>query len=108
MPRLVVSERAGQRETTRLGARVAAAREIEIDEMRPPEAGVALDDEDGMAADDDRQRDPGQSRDGFRPEARRVDDDRRVDALARGGLHTGDAVARRAGGRNPTRARRGR
>src|SRR5256712_3470041 len=96
MPRLGVGERPGQGEPTRLGARVAAACEIEIDEMRPPEACVALDDEDGMAPDDDRQGDSGQPRDGRRPEPSRVDDDRGVNALARGGLHTGDAVTCRA------------
>jgi len=64
--------------------------------MRPPEGGVALDDEDGMAADDDGKGDPGQARDGSRPEAGRIDDDRRVDALACGRLDAADAVGRRA------------
>src|SRR2546426_8390418 len=68
-----------------------------LDEMRPPELGVTLDDEDRMATDDDRERDAGEPRDGGGPEPRGVDDDRRVDAIARCGLDAGDAIARRTG-----------
>src|SRR5262245_21658948 len=93
---LVVGERAGQGEAAALGTRVAAAREVEVDEVRRSEGRVALDDEDGVTADDDRQRDAGQLRDGLRPESRCVDDHRRVDALARRGLHARDAAAGRA------------
>src|SRR5262245_35383423 len=93
---LVVGERAGQGEAAALGTRVAAAREVEVDQVRRSEGGVALDDEDGVTADDDRQRDAGQLRDGLRPESRCVDDHRRVDALARRGLHARDAAAGRA------------
>src|SRR5437870_12383689 len=96
MLRLIVGKRAGQRETPRLGTRVAAAREIEVHEMWPPEPRVALDDEDGMAADDDRKRDAGHPRDGARPEPGRVDDHRSVDAITRGCLDRSEE--RRGGG----------
>src|SRR5207249_3672827 len=65
----------------------------EIHEVRSSECCIALDNEDGMPADDDRELDPGQLRDGSGPEARRVDDDRRLDALAGGGLDAGRPVA---------------
>src|SRR5439155_546485 len=59
------------------------------------ELGVTLYDEDRMATDDDRERDAGEPRDGGGPEPGGVDDDRRVDAIARRGLDAGDAIARR-------------
>src|SRR5256712_1916687 len=96
MLRLVVGKRARQRETACLGARVAAAREIEVHEVRAPEPGVPLDHEDRMAADNDWKRDSGQARDGAGPEAGRVADTGRVEAVARRGLDAGDAVASRA------------
>src|SRR2546426_7957035 len=65
-----------------------------LDEMRPPELGVTLDDEDRMATDDDRERDAGEPRDGGGPEPGGVDDDRRGDAIARCGLDARDAIAR--------------
>src|SRR5204862_471685 len=68
---LVVGERAREREVAGFRAHVAAAREVEIDAMRG-RLRVALDDEDGMPPDDDRQRharEPGNVR---RPQSRCV------------------------------------
>src|SRR5262249_16418616 len=86
MLRLVVGEGAGQREAPGLRTCVAAAREIEVHQVRWPEPGVALDAEEGVPADDDGERAPSQLRGGAGPEPGRVDDARRLDALARGGL----------------------
>src|SRR6185503_7826596 len=96
---LVVGERAGEGESAGLGPRVAPAREVEIDEVRASEGRVALDDEDWMSTDHDRQRDAGLVCDGRRPESRRVDDHWCVDAFARRGVDAGDA-ARRATNRH--------
>src|SRR4029077_16490576 len=63
------------------------------------EGSVALDDEDWMSTDHDRQRDAGLVCDGRRPESRRVDDYWCVDVLARRGVDAGDA-ARRAANRH--------
>ena len=73
--RLVVGERAGQREAARLGFHVAPAVEVEVDDVGPAEAGIALEDEDRMSADDDGQLDPGETREGRRPEPGRIHHD---------------------------------
>ena len=66
--------------------------------MRGAEGRVALDDEHGVAADDDGQLVPGQTRHARRPEAGGVDDDGRVDAVARRRVDAGHPAARLADG----------
>jgi len=63
VPRFVIGEGTGQREVAGLRTRVCSAGEVEVDEVRPPAGGVALDDEDGVAPDHDRQLDAAGVRD---------------------------------------------
>ena len=91
---LVVGERAREREVPGLGAHIASPGEVQIDEVGPAERRIALHDEDGMAADHDRELHAREPRDAGRPEPRGVHDDGRVDALAARGRDAGDAAAR--------------
>ncbi len=95
---LVVGEGARQGEAPCLGACVGAAGQVEIHRVRGAEGRVSLDDEDGVTADDDRELVPGQSRHARRPEAGGIDDDGRVDVVARGRGHAGHPSARLADG----------
>ena len=92
---LVVGERAGQGEATRLWAKIAPPRKIHVDHVVGTEAGIALHDEDGMPSDDDGQLDVGKPGHRRRPEPGGIDDDRARDLVPRGGDDARDLAARR-------------
>ena len=80
--RLVVSERTRQREAARLGLHIAAAVEVEVDHVGTAEAAVALENEDRVPADNDRQLDPCEVRECRGPQPGRVHDDGSGNLLA--------------------------
>jgi hypothetical protein len=69
--------------------------EVEVDHVGPAETRVALEHEDGVSADDNRKLDAGETREGGRPESRRVHHDVRRDLLARSRCYAGDPAARK-------------